>query len=290
MALTMLIDGKNLSMATFHSTGTEINEKPTGIIYGFLEKLLKYQKIINADKFVFCWDSKHYFRKGIYPKYKVRDNSKLTEDEVKDHIEALRQMEILKFEILPRLGFSNVYEQYGFEADDLIAQYTKTAPKDEEIVILSADKDLHQLMEKDSNRIRCYSIATKRFYTDKNVFDEFGVNANQWGVVKAMAGCSSDKVDGIKGVGDKRASSFLNKSLTKGKFYDSVISKEGQELIEFNKRLVILPFAEKRIINLNCERNDLDRRSFIEFFVDYKYFWWLKKKKISQWIEVFNLK
>ncbi len=286
---TMIVDCKNLAMSTLHSTGTEINDNKTGIIYGFLEKLLNYQVIIQADKFIFCWDSIHYFRRDIYHKYKIK-NIKYTEEEAKDHKEALRQMEILKKDILPRLGFKYVYEQYGFEADDLIAQYVKTAPQDEEIVILSSDKDLWQLIERDSNRIRCYSISSKRFYSDSDIFEEFGVHADRWGDVKSISGCDGDKVDGIVGVADKRASNFLRNTLTQGEFYGRIVSDEGKKTIKFNKRLVILPFKGKRIIDLKCKNVDLQKIDFIIFFRDYKYFWWLKGAKLSKWFKTFNLK
>jgi 5'-3' exonuclease len=56
-----------------------------------------------------------------------------------------------------------------------------------------------------------------------------------------MAGCSTDEIPGIPGIGEKSATDFLWRVLPPGKKLDAIKSKEGEAIIYRNHDLIFLP-------------------------------------------------
>jgi 5'-3' exonuclease len=59
-------------------------------------------------------------------------------------------------------------------------------------------------------------------------------------MVKSIAGCDTDDVKGVKGIGEKTAAKFLLGKLTKGKKLDAI--NANLDLFKINSPLVKLPF------------------------------------------------
>ena len=71
---------------------------------------------------------------------------------------------------------------------------------------------------------------------------EYGIRPNNWNAVKAIAGCSSDNIPGVKGIGEKTAIKFINGALKQtSKAYIAINEHIGLRLK--NNQLVTLPFA-----------------------------------------------
>ena len=99
-------------------------------------------------------------------------------------------------------------EAPGFEADDLIATYTRQALETEATVtIVSSDKDLMQLV---SDRVRMYDSIKNRYIGTKEVQEKFGVLPEKVVDVQALAGDSTDNVPGVPGIGIKTAAELIN--------------------------------------------------------------------------------
>ena len=134
----IIIDCHNICYRAFHTTGY----LDLGIVYGFLKALLDFAKTLESSQFIFCWDSRKSFRKELEPTYKLRPPK--TEEEQEELEEALEQFTQLRKEVLPNLGFRNIFLQPGYEADDLIAHIVQRFPGD--YTIVSGDEDLYQLL------------------------------------------------------------------------------------------------------------------------------------------------
>lgn len=104
----------------------------------------------------------------------------------------------------------------GAEADDLIAAVVSQRA-DQRCVIVSSDKDLHQLLEAGRvNQLRKYSVRRGelgecRWYTAGNFTDEYKILPEQWPTWKAIAGDKSDGLPGVPRCGPKCATAILQK-------------------------------------------------------------------------------
>lgn len=233
----LLFDMSYLCYRAFYSTpNLEFNGRPTGILYGVLRDISSAMSMFSSSRVLFCFDSGKSLRRTENPEYKkTRDDSNAAAREAV-HLAAVE----LRRRILPRLGFNNVFAQRGYEADDIIAAAAleigiKSRRK---IVIISADQDLYQLL---TPRCVLWNPRTGSTYTEKCLYREYGITPDKWADVKAIAGCSSDELPGIKGVGAKTAARFLAgtlKSTTKA--FEAIV--KGSEIWQRNLRLVRLPF------------------------------------------------
>lgn len=207
----------------------------TEVIYGFLKQLLYLSEKFEPNQIAFCWDSVENKRKELSPDYKKK--SPLSSEEAEALNLIFDQFEQLRKDILPYLGFVNVFRVTGYEADDLMAKLVMNYKKENgPVIIVSRDKDLYQLLD----YCTLYSVTGRQTTTKEEFVKKYNIEPSQWAEVKAMAGCSSDKVKGIFGIGDKTAAGYLAKTINKGKAFLKI--KDSQAIIDKNLPLVKLPF------------------------------------------------
>jgi 5'-3' exonuclease len=207
----------------------------TGVVYGFLRDIATLLTLHNTKQIAFCFDHGKPKRARLYPAYKANRKPESIED--KEHrSERNRQINLLRNEYLPAIGFKNVFWQEGYEADDLIASIVRSNARLTDIAILSSDKDLYQLL---SPRVFMWNRGKKT--TLQSFYQEWGIKPDRWAEVKAMAGCTSDNIEGIDGVGEKTAIKFLKGELKAGsKAWKEINARQG--LILKNLQLTTLPF------------------------------------------------
>lgn len=224
----------------------------TGTIYGFLKDVHNLQSKFDTNKLVFCFDCGRSLRTKSYPQYKQnRDvkKQKLTVEEKTFRREFQRQVKKLRKDYLKIIGFSNVFYEYGYESDDIIASICHHLPKGDEAIIVSSDKDLYQLI---TWRVSIYQPQKRELLTLQDFKKQYNISPADWMEVKATAGCSSDNIKGIKGVGEKTAIKFIrNKLKTNSKAYLSITSPEGRCVRNKNWHLVALPIKGTKIFKLN---------------------------------------
>ena len=254
----------------------------TGIIFGFLRNILSVSKKTKSTSFIFTWDSVKSKRKNIFPEYKAHRKTHRTEEEEEDIKLVYEQFNALRQDILPYLGFNNIFYQIGYEADDLIASIVKHNTGD--FIIVSADSDLYQLL---SANVSMYNIKTKKIYSSKDFQEEYGIYPYQWAQVKEIAGCNSDGVPGVKGVGEKGACQFINNKLkiTSKKYLD-ITSHEGKKVRERNYKLVSLPF--KGVKPCLIKEDNLNIDSFIKVCESFDFQSMLKSENIASWQTIFG--
>lgn len=256
---TLIIDTNYLCHRAFHTTGNlEYEEVKSGVVFGVLRQIKELGERFKTNKFLFCWDQQPYHRKKIYPDYKGKHNNldKLSDMEKKDverrRREAFQQFTSLRKEILPGLGFKNIYSQKGYEADDLIAKIVKRRGQKGDYLIVSADEDLYQLL----TYVDMYKPQMKKIVNHYSVQDEYGASPAQWAHVKAIAGCSSDNIPGVAGVAEKTAARYLNGTLgPHTKAYQNI--KNSDERIKKNLPLVCLPFDGTKLYKIREDKFDI---------------------------------
>lgn len=241
----------------------------TSIIYGFLMQIRKLAEDFKSNQFLFVWDSPKSYRKMIYPQYKANRLSQLTDIQRENLKIAKDQFEELEFDVLPAMGFKNIYSVNGYEADDIIAYFTIRLP--DNYLIVSSDEDLYQLLYR-SRSVECRIYNGRKVFTLDDFVKGYGLNdPTDWIRVKAIAGCSTDNVQGVEGVGETKAIQYLRGTLPDGKVKKRI--QESKDIIQRNLDLVCLPFvrgAKPLIPSLDYPGDDeLFAVDFMETFRNY---------------------
>jgi len=238
----LLLDCNYLCHCAKHTTGgLSYGGDATGVIYGFLKSLSGFQDLFHTSNFVFCWDSNTSKRKEIYPEYKTqRECRECTDEEIEFDKAFRRQMKKLRTTYLPTIGFRNIFVQRGYESDDIIASISRciSMKDDLEGIIISSDKDLYQCI---SHNVSFYSPRSGKILTLQGFKKQYGISPNEWAMMKAIAGCPTDNVKGVKGVGEKTAIKYLQGRLKEGQKYFDITCTNGIEIFKRNIQLVELP-------------------------------------------------
>lgn len=259
--------------------GLSHEDHPTGVIFGFLRELQKLSEEFESPNFVFAWDSRKSFRRDVYPDYKKKPP--LEDPEMIDILRSGKpQFSEIRLKVLPRLGFNNNFIQTGLEADDLIAWIVKDhAWEYEHTYIVTSDEDLFQLLH---DKVSIYNPREKKIYTKEDFIKEKGIEPSDWSWVKTVAGCSSDNVKGVVGVGEKSAIRFLkgelNEYLKKHKDIENFMESPAYER---NMLLVSLP--HERSCPVDLVPNTLDFSVFEGLCLDYGFNSFLKKEMYKKW-------
>ena len=242
----LVLDCNFLCYRAYFSIGNlEYDGIATTVFFGFFKELVQLQELHGTDKFCFCFDYGRPRRIDICATYKSsRRKDDLDEDEVARKTKLRRQMKVLRTKVLKCIGYRNVFAQEGYEADDLIASLCNTLPKDDRIIIVGTDSDLWQLLSK---RVSIWNTQKKELLTKEKFIREWRIDPLQWADVKSIAGCSTDDVPGVDGVGEKTAVKFLRGELKPGtKKYESIVMENTRW--EKNDALVRLPYKG----TMNC--------------------------------------
>ena len=196
-----LIDGSGFLFRAFHALPpmARPDGTPVNAVYGFTTMVMKLIEETDADHIAVIFDrARKTFRNDIYPEYKAHRPP--PPDELIPQFALVR-------EATEALGVAAV-DLEGFEADDLIATYTRQArAAGAEVTIVSSDKDLMQLVD---DHVVLMDAMKNRIIGADQVREKFGVGPERVVDVQALAGDSSDNVPGVAGIGVKTAALLIN--------------------------------------------------------------------------------
>jgi len=161
--------------------------------------LMKLLEETDADHIAVVFDrARKTFRSDIYAEYKA--NRPPPPDELIPQFELVREA--------TRALNVEAVDMEGFEADDLIATYTRMARAEgAKVTIVSSDKDLMQLV---GDGVEMMDAMKNRLIGPEQVVEKFGVGPEKVVEVQALAGDSSDNVPGVAGIGVKTAAQLIN--------------------------------------------------------------------------------
>jgi len=190
-----LVDGSSYIFRAFYAIRHLSNSKglPTNAIFGFTQMLLKVLKEHQPDYLAVVLDSKApTFRSEIYKEYKA--NRPAMPEALVPQIPYIRRI-IEEYQIA-------TLEMQGYEADDLIGTVAKGLASEVDVVIITGDKDILQLV---SDRIRVYDTMKEKRFGVEEVVQRFGVKPEQVVEVMGLAGDAIDNIPGVPGIGEKTA-------------------------------------------------------------------------------------
>ena len=221
---------------------------PTGAVRLFCNKLYQFIKDGAADRkathLAIVFDkSEQSFRNELYADYKA-NRSEPPDDLIPQF--PLMRAAVEAFGLTP-------IEKGGYEADDLIATYARQAAANgADVVIVSADKDLMQLVDdhifmfdpasgegRRSGTGRMGVRPERRIGVDE-VVEYFGVTPDKVIDVQALVGDSTDNVPGVPGIGPKTAAQLLEEYGD----LDTLLAR-AEEIKQNKRRENIIAFADQ---------------------------------------------
>tara|TARA_Y100000296_G_scaffold37328_1_gene43255 strand:+ start:725 stop:1567 length:843 start_codon:yes stop_codon:yes gene_type:complete len=231
-----------------------------------LNSLRMYRTQFSSEfgELVLCYDSKHYWRRDYFPQYKAnrkRDREKSNQD-----WDAIFEcLNTIKEEIKTNMPYKFL-EIYGAEADDIIA--TICTEYDEEIMILSGDKDFIQLQR--FPNVKQYSPITKKMVN--------GINPSGYLQEHILKGDMSDGIPNVLSPDHTFTDGLRQHPLTKKKIasildtvpFDS-LPEETKRNYQRNKKLIDLTFTPPELSDeiLKTYRSSPygDRSKLLNYFI-----------------------
>lgn len=236
-----LIDGNGYIHRAYHalpplttSTGEEV-----GAVYGFIRMLNKIARQ-KPDYIVVCFDyPAPTFRHREFVEYKA------TRKEIEP---PLRGQIPLTKEIVKAMNMPS-FEKEGYEADDLIAILAKKFSQDIQIIIVTGDKDMLQLV---NDRTFVFNEHKNIFYNRDKIKEKYSVEPEQLPDVFGLAGDPIDNIPGVSGIGEKTAIKLIQQFHSIENLYANLDSLSGKikENLEKDKENA---FLSKKLVTLNQE-------------------------------------
>ncbi len=160
------------------------------------------------------------------------------------------------------------------EADDIIAHLATKLADDygSKVFIVSSDKDFIQLV---NENIVVYRPIEKDYYTTDTVIEKFGIPASNFILYKVLMGDNSDKVAGVKGLGEKKLLKLFpelaERTLTLDDIFDISEAKLKQNVI-YARVLDAQEQLEKnyKIMNLHNPMLDDIEKEFLDALIEYQ--------------------
>jgi DNA polymerase-1 len=229
-----LIDGNSYVYRAFYAIKGLTNSKgfPTNAIYGFTTMLLKIIREKKPEAIAVCFDSP-----GLTERHRIFQDYKAHRVEMPS--ELVQQLPDIR-KVIAAFNIK-IFELAGYEADDIIGTIARdAAAKGAEVFIVTADKDMLQLVDK---QIKIYDPMKDRVLDEAYVKEKFGVGPERVTEYMALTGDASDNIPGIKGVGEKTAKELLSsfESLDDLLEHPGKIKREKlRKMVSDNKDIVLL--------------------------------------------------
>lgn len=225
----VLLDSHAIIHRAYHALPEFLSSKgePTGALYGLSNMLMKIITDLKPDYIVACYDlPQKTFRHEAYEGYKAgrvkADEALITQ------IKSSRQ--IFEAFNIP------IYDAPGFEADDVLGTIVEKLKKEKDIniIIASGDMDTMQLIV--DKKIQVYTlkkgINDTILYDEEKVIERFGFKPNLLPDYKGFRGDPSDNIIGIKGIGEKTATTLITKFGTVEEIYKRLKKNEKEFITE----------------------------------------------------------
>ncbi len=202
--------------------------EPTGALYGLSNMLMKIIDDLKPDYIVACYDlPDKTFRHEAYDGYKA-GRAKSDPALIAQLISSRKIFEAFNIPI---------YDAPGFEADDELGTISEMMKQDKNIKVIIASGDMDTMQLVDDKRVQVYTL--KKGISDTILYDEdavvarFGFKPEFLPDYKGLRGDPSDNIIGIKGIGEKTATTLIQKFGTIEKMYEALKKTGTQD--EFKK-------------------------------------------------------
>ena len=267
----IIIDMNQITLASvmmnFHMTKSEELEEDM-IRHMILNSIRMYRTMFKEEygEVVLTYDSRHYWRREIFPQYK-QNRKKSRENDTKDWNKIFGLLNDIKSEFKEILPYKYV-EVYGAEADDIIGTLCKEY-QDQKTMIVSGDKDFIQLQK--YKNVKQYSPILKKMVN--------GHNPDTYIKEHILKGDSSDGVPNVLSPDHTFVEGLRQRPLSKKKIEawlnsETGMSEEVKRNYQRNHKLINLDNTpddlQKSILDTFNEAPSGDRSKILTYFIENK--------------------
>ena len=262
----------SLASVMMHLNITKRDSVEPGMVrHMILNSLRNYRQMFSEEygEFIICYDSKHYWRRDVFPEYKAgrkksRETSSHDWDDIFNFLNAFKQ------EMIDYMPYK-VLEVYGAEADDIIATLCHEFEYDHgKTLILSGDKDFIQLQK--YKNVTQYSPITKKFIG--------GDDPQRFLAEHILRGDSSDGIPNVLSPDNTFVDGLRQRPLSKRKvatwidneIEDSLPNDEALRNYQRNEKLIDLSKSPNNlftdIIKEYQNTPEGDRSKLLNYFIE----------------------
>lgn len=269
----VLIDGNAILHRAFHALPplTTKSGEPINAVYGLVSMLLRVISDLNPTHIAVCFDVKApTFRHKIFKEYQSQRPP--THDDLSSQFEKAKR-------VIGAFGIP-IYEKTGFEADDVIGALAKQASKIEEVVIVTGDRDILQLVDE---KVKLYmpilGLSAGKLMGIKETKEKIGVEPELITDFKALVGDPSDNYKGVAGIGPKTAINLLQEYGSVVGIYQhlkEIPQKTREKLIKDKKNAILSHKLATIVRNVPVKLDlrsagkwDVDNQKVLELFKEY---------------------
>jgi hypothetical protein len=254
----------NIMQYLYSNDTVEINEDLIRhmILKSIHHIILKYKQ--EGNLIISC-DSNNYWRKDIFPYYKI-GRKKSREESLINWTEMYKYMRKIKQEIADNFSYP-IIEVDGAESDDIIGVLVRKFSKDDKILILSRDKDFVQLQKYPN--VSQYSSVDKKFYYSENPSKDL--------FEKIIKGDAGDSIPNIFSPLDSIALSIRQKPAHQKKidlwWEEKKIPDELKERFDLNKKLIDLTqtpdIIQEKILESYESQINKKKKNLMNYFIEH---------------------
>ena len=234
----LILDGNSVLHRAYYALPDWRNRsgEATAGVYGFLSILLKSIEDLKPTHLAIVFDDPSpTFRHLMYVGYQTnREKDRQISEDIWGQVEKLKV-------VFEKIGIP-VFQTAGFEADDVIGTIsTQCSEKNTQAIIITGDRDLMQLVNKNVNLYMSFKGISDMIIVDRDkVKERLGIWPEQVIDYKALVGDGSDNYPGVPGIGPVGAIKLIEEF---GSF-EEIVQKSGNKKVidgyesgELSKRL-----------------------------------------------------
>lgn len=218
----LLLDGASLWFRAYYALPESITApdgRPVNAVRGFLDMISALITRTEPSRLAVCLDLdwRPQFRVDLVPSYKAHRVADAAPDvaESEEVPETLTPQVDMIMDVLAALGIATAGAD-GLEADDVLGTLAAQERRDP-VVVVSGDRDLLQVAADEPNEVRVLyvgrGLAKAELFGPAEVAERYGVPLHRAGAAYAelalLRGDASDGLPGVKGVGEKTASTLM---------------------------------------------------------------------------------
>jgi DNA polymerase-1 len=202
----LVIDGDSFAHRAYHALPKTIRRsgnKGAGAIAGFANFLLRLYDSEQPRAVLVGWDTLHVptYRHKALETYQA---GRVFDDDLLDQLEVLP-------DFVTACGFASA-KAAGYEADDfLAAAVAREERRGGTVVVATGDRDAFQLASEATIILQPIRAGEMVRIGPAQVRERYGVDPKQVPDFIALRGDASDRIPGVRGVGEKGAASVLRK-------------------------------------------------------------------------------
>ncbi|TQF68378.1 5'-3' exonuclease [Rhodococcus spelaei] len=218
----LLLDGASLWFRAYYALPESFTSKdgrPVNAVRGFTDMVAALITRHQPSRLAVCLDLdwRPQFRVDLVPSYKAHRVAAEHEagPDVEEVPDTLTPQVPMILDVLAAAGIATAGAD-GFEADDVLGTLAARERADT-VVVVSGDRDLLQVVADDPVPVRVLyvgrGLSKAELFGPAEVAEKYGVPADRPGIGYAelalLRGDPSDGLPGVKGVGEKTASSLM---------------------------------------------------------------------------------